>query len=774
MKRLPILLLAVTGTLVHEPLNGCGPGFRSEDYRFWLLQPELAEARSLHSFYFTTDRLYGTDDQELLEVGYRLNLAEWKEVVGTDVPEEAISTILYGTDPSTFWLNEKDLFANNAFLKRLTEMKGGWPEFIRFAKTCEQLANQGDPWGFAEHDSVGLGRAWTDGNALLKRATAPVLKARVAYQLVRIAHYGGMPLQDAQQVYDAHLAPLRGKTWLEPSAAFYLASMQPNPACDLAYADLLDRALDKRSRMVNLFVSSEVGSYLTMATSDKQRASLVVMRDLQHPGRALEDLQRIATWDPSNPHLPLLLCREVNKLEDWLLTPDLTDMGAAIRQWSDAEEGVSAADVRRADLDHLHAVKRFITRVTVRATPKDQALLHLLNGHLSFICGDLDEARPLLSEAERSANSSALVRAQARMDLILCGVMDSKQLTDATRKDVLALVELVNTAPELRNRRSVILDQMHLYLGKKLIERGELAEGALLLARSERLYGTTMGWWSKNARMVVFEKATPSDYDRMIALLDKPNKTPFERYLTATDDRPADRGSTEQVFEQTGFSREKLLDYKATWYLREDSLEAAAAVFRQIPDSFWQAYPYAMFAADDPFVVNIEDPHNYNNGDSVRYTKRSIVERMIALKREAERNPKKRALDHYLLGNASYSMSWHGKYWIMSRIGWSTWEMSEWRDREVSGHGDADYFGCRRAQQYYEMALKEARDPVLKAMACRMAWECQKNWWSFAGEGGMDEAENPFLRSLTDAKSQQNYAAIEDCSGYAAFVARFH
>ena len=774
MKRLPILLLAVTGTLVHEPLNGCGPGFRSEDYRFWLLQPELAEARSLHSFYFTTDRLYGTDDQELLEVGYRLNLAEWKEVVGTDVLEEAISTILYGTDPSTFWLNEKDLFANNAFLKRLTEMKGGWPEFIRFAKTCEQLANQGDPWGFAEHDSVGLGRAWTDGNALLKRATAPVLKARVAYQLVRIAHYGGMPLQDAQQVYDAHLAPLRGKTWLEPSAAFYLASMQPNPACDLAYADLLDRALDKRSRMVNLFVSSDVGSYLTMATSDKQRASLVVMRDLQHPGRALEDLQRIATWDPSNPHLPLLLCREVNKLEDWLLTPDLTDMGAAIRQWSDAEEGVSAADVRRADLDHLHAVKRFITRVTVRATPKDQALLHLLNGHLSFICGDLDEARPLLSEAERSANSSALVRAQARMDLILSGVMYSKQLTDATRKDVLALVELVNTAPELRNRRSVILDQMHLYLGKKLIERGELAQGALLLARSERLYGTTMGWWSKNARMVVFEKATPSDYDRMIALLDKPNKTPFERYLTATDDRPADRGSTEQVFEQTGFSREKLLDYKATWYLREDSLEAAAAVFRQIPDSFWQAYPYAMFAADDPFVVNIEDPHNYNNGDSVRYTKRSIVERMIALKREAERNPKKRALDHYLLGNASYSMSWHGKYWIMSRIGWSTWEMSEWRDREVSGHGDADYFGCRRAQQYYEMALKEARDPVLKAMACRMAWECQKNWWSFAGEGGMDEAENPFLRSLTDAKSQQNYAAIEDCSGYAAFVARFH
>ncbi|MBK9288759.1 MAG: hypothetical protein IPN38_14000 [Flavobacteriales bacterium] len=773
MKRITLLLLAVAGSLVYEPLNGCGPGFMSEDYRFWLLQPELAESRSLHSFYFTTDHIYETDDQELLEIGYQLNIAEWKVVVGNKVPEEAISTILYGTTPSDFWLNEQELFASNAFLKRLTELKGGWPEFIRYAKTCEQLANQGDPWGFAEHDSVGIRRAWTDGTALLKRATDPVLKARVAYQLVRIAHYGGLPLQDAEQVFDAHLAPLRGKTWLEPSAAFYLASMQPNPARDLAYADLLDRALDKRSRMVNLFVSGEVETYLSMATSDKQRASLVVMRDLQHPGRALEDLERIANWDPTNPHLPLLLSREVNKLEDWLLTPDLTDMGAAIRQWSDGEDGVSASDIRKADLDYLHQVKRFISRVTVHAAPKDQALMLLLNGHMSFICGDLDEARTLLGQVQRSANSSATVRAQARMDLILCGVMDSKQLTDATRNDVLALVELVNTAPELQRRRSVILDQLHLYLGKKLIERGELAEGAFLLARSERLYGTIMGWWGTNARIVVFEKATPTDYDRMIALLDKPDKSPFERYLTATDDRPADWESTEQVFKQTEFSREKLLDYKATWYLREDSLEAAATVFRQIPDSFWQEHPYAMFAEDDPFVVNIEDPHNYNNEDSVRYTKRTIVERMIALKREAERNPKKRALNHYLLGNAAYSMSWHGKYWIMSRIGWSMWEMSDWRDREVSGPGDADYFGCQRAQRYYELALEEAKDPILKAMACRMAWECRKNWWSFAGEGGMDEAENPFVRSLDDAKSRESYAAIEDCSGYAAFVARF-
>lgn len=95
------------------------------------------------------------------------------------------------------------------------------------------------------------------------------------------------------------LAPLRGETWLEPSAAFYLASMQQNPARDMAFSELFDRAPDKRFRMVQLFDNSATEEYITQAKSEKQRATLLVMRDLQHPGRALKDLERIAAWDPA-------------------------------------------------------------------------------------------------------------------------------------------------------------------------------------------------------------------------------------------------------------------------------------------------------------------------------------------------------------------------------------------------------------------------------------------------------------------------------------------
>jgi hypothetical protein len=499
----------------------------------------------------------------------------------------------------------------------------------------------------------------------------------------------------------------------------------------------------------------------------------MVMRDLQHPGRALEDLERIAAWDPGNKHLPLLLTREVNKLEDWLLTPNVTDFPPAIRLWQEVEDGISPEEVLRADLDYLHQVQGFIRRIAPQAAADQRPLLNLLDGHLSFVAGELEACRTLLEGLVLHPAAAPLIKAQARLDLILCGTLASAKLTDATRNDLLALVELVNLEPELVTQRSTLLGQVHLYLGKKLIERGELPEGVFLLARSERHFGNMITWQGKNARHVAFEQATPADYDRMIALLDKPDKTPFERYLTATDERPADWERTEDIFKGNELTREKLLDYKAMWFLREDRLEEAAAAYRQIPDEFWSNYEYTYFDGDDPFVVNIEDPHNYGHSDSARYTRRTIVERMIALRKEAARNPKKSALNHYLLGNAYYNMSWHGKYWGLSRIAWSMHEMDQWRDRETSDPGDDDHYGTKRAREHYVLAIASAKDPVLKAMAVRMAGECERNWLDYSGEGGLDEWENPWKDELRDKKSQAAYRDIEECRSYADFVRRF-
>ncbi|MBL7952415.1 MAG: hypothetical protein JNM62_11930 [Flavobacteriales bacterium] len=777
MKRL--LLFGLSLALQPVRLNSCGWDFYAEEYRFWLLQPELAGARPLHAFYFTTETLNGPDYDEITQLPYAANIKEWQAVIGNDVPSEPMEQVLYGLDLDFFEKHEDSLFRSNPFLVRLKEMKKGWPEYIGYAKRCEQLVNSDDPWGFIAHDGNGIRKAWDEGVKHLRRADHPQLRARLAFQLVRLAHYAHDPERTdlpVRPIYEKYLAPLRETSWMEPTAAFYLANMLPDPQRFLAFADCFDRATDKQFRMVQLFADPEMECYRLRATNDKQRAALLVMRDLQHPGRALEDLERIATHDPGNEHLPLLLTREVNKLEDWLLTPELTDYKAAIKQWGEEEEGVSAEDVWRADMNYLKEVQAFIRRIAQQATPDDRRLLRLLDGHLSYVSGAHGACQHMLTTLADDTNAAGAIRAQARLDVLLAGIMATERLTDRTRNDILALVQLVNTAPELQAERSDLLGQLHLYLGKKLISRGQGTEGLFLLARTNRAYGSMVPvYWNKNARHVAFELATPDDYDRLIALLDKPDKTLFERYLTGTDERPADWEQTEEYFRQNRLTRDQLLDYKAMWYVREDRLEEAAATYRQVAPTYWEGYEHDLFKDDDPFVVNIEDPHNYNKTDSVRYTRRSILERMVALEKEAARDPNKRALNNYLLGNAYFSMSWYGKYWGLSRIAWSIHDMSGWYepDPQYNTPGDDDYFGCVRAKEHYLKAMQAAKDPVLKAMACMMAEQCEYNWGEYQHFDDPVGPEPPYLDQLTDAKSQQAYRDIIECRHYSDYVRRY-
>lgn len=757
-------------------LNSCGWESYLEGQRFWLLQPELAEARPLHAFYFTTELLNGPDYDEITRLPYSANIAEWHAVIGNDVPREALEQVLYGMRLDQFERNHDSLFRNNAFLARLAKLKKGWPEYIAFAKRCEALVNSDDPWGFIAHDGDAIRKAWREGTRQLNKAKHPQLRARLAFQLVRLAHHAHDPERpdlDARPMYEQHLAPLRGTTWMEGAAAFYLASMLPAPQRYLAYADCFDRALDKQFRMVQLFSDPEMECYRLLASNDKQRAALLVMRDLQHPGRALEDLERIAKHDPGNAHFPLLLTREVNKLEDWLLTPALTDYGPAIREWSDDTDGISPEEVLKADMDYLHQVQAFIRSIAQQATTKDRRLLRLLDGHLSYVAGEHGACRHMLGTLADDTNATNAIRAQARLDLLLSDVMATDRLTNETREHILALVELVNESPELAASRSTVLAQLHLYLGKKLLARGEEVEGLFLLARTSRSHGNLIPVYAeKNARHIAFEEGTPVLYDRLIAMLDKPNKTPFERYLTATDERPADWEQTENQFRGNDLTRDKLLDYKAMWYLREDSLEEAAATYRKVNPDYWENYEISMFRDDDPFVVNIEDPHNYHKTDSVRYTRLSIVERMVALKKEAARIPSKRALNNYLLGNAYFSMSWYGKYWGLSRIAWSI-HRDGWSDEPVRARGDDDYYGCERAKVHYLAAMEAAKDPVLKAMACMMAEQCEYNWGEYQRWDDPIGPEPPYLDQLTDANSQQAYRDIIECRHYADFVRRY-
>ncbi|MDX9749626.1 MAG: hypothetical protein RBT71_00905 [Flavobacteriales bacterium] len=784
MIRLATLLSALLLLRPHDA-GSCGWHYTGEEFRFWLLRPELAEMRELRAFNFSTAKYFSYDTDAVVRLPYAVNIAEWQAIVGHQVPDTAIEAILYGTAPEHYLKEESAFRRNNAFVRRLERLGPQWAAFIRYAKTCEQLVSRDDPWDFEPFDPQAIRRAWDEGQRMLRAAKDERLRARIAFQLVRLAHYhrdDEGPALNAAAHYERHLAPLRGRSWLEGAAAFYLAGRMANPARDMAFAEIFPRTPDKQFRMLQLFDNSSFDMYMEGATSDAQRATLLVMRGLQHPGRALGDLERIAALDPASPFLPQLVGREVNKLEDWLLTPALTELGAGSRLWSDLAE-VHPDDVYRADLEYLHAVQRFITQRLQHAATVHKPVLRLLNAHLDLVRGDAAACRAGMEQVAHDPAAPPLLRFQARVDALLATVIGEKRLSDAGRQAILDLAEAARTVPHHVEQPEMTLDQVHLYLGKKLMARGEVAEGLCLLARTRRMYGDRGTRGPHHARYEAFLRAQPVHYDQLIALLEKPDKTPFEHYLV----RP--RGAADEYDpwhdpDSGLLNKWVLLDYKAMALLREGFWEEAATAWREIPDTYWRQWPFTMFADDDPFVVDLKDPHNYGKKDRADhapgwagYTKRSIMERMIALRDEAERDPKKRALNHLLLGHVWYNMSWHGKYWIMQRIDWSTWDLE--RMQWTGGHrtvqaGDEQYYGLFTARHHYRTALEHAKDPALKALACHLAEECERQWRTYQRhiEGRADEPE-PYAARLKDRRSRMLYRDLEECRGYDALVRRF-
>jgi|694.fasta_scaffold99698_2 hypothetical protein len=755
--------------LWHTVAVACGFFVHEGQYRVFLLRPEVAGFHELSPYYFTTNALFESEItyDASQRPGQRRNVAEWQAYVGVAVPLKDIEEALYGLDPMTFWDDFDRLRNENAFVKHLAERDTLALAYLRYARRCEKLVNYDDPWRLDGWDMDGIARAQAFGHALWAKAPSDFLKGRIGYQLIRLEYYGGWLSADTlQALYSKRVMPYAKTSWIDASARYYVAErMADGPVRLYALSRVFDEGLDKRSRIVSLFPKDSLDAILALARTDHERAVIAVLSAIHRRGRALKQLEGIQSLDPTNSFLPFLLVREVNKVEDWLMTPVLTEYLPASRSewWSlKYDEPRPPQIARSVDLAYAQELHRFLHTALKDCAPEQRATLELIAAHLSFVTGNLDDAEEHLAQAEGlPVKQRSHLAAQLAMERVLLHFARTPKLDAAIEQAIMTVDRALDTGDDVLAGR-VMRDQLHLYIARRLMENGDVARGIYMLSHTDRAYGDTY-WNTKTPYLELLEKGSPADIDRMIALLDKPHKTPFESWLTggkvwqATGDWSA---------ESLPIRREKLLDYKSMWYVNHDRLEEAIATLEQVPDSFWMTFPYTLFAKEDPFRVNVSDLHNGAKQDRRFFSKRTYLAEILRLKREAATDPAKAALDNYLLGNAYFNMSWHGKYWIMCDVAWSS-------DEEIFTDGKsaafkAHYYGLARAKPYYLKAMRQAKDPALKALACYMAAFCDH-----PRDPQEAHRRNRLLKELHKGPEREAYEGIVECTLYEDFIGRY-
>ncbi|TCJ17055.1 hypothetical protein EPD60_07015 [Flaviaesturariibacter flavus] len=762
--------------------RACGFSVWPGTYRFWLLQPDIVEAPDLSPFYFASTYLYHDDLEQAARPDLAQNLAEWRAETGPGVTLSAIDTILNHTDPDDFPGGPDDA-ATNSFLRWLqTQGHEDALRYMQLSKEVESIAANPDPWE-EQGPNVSAASVAAALRDLHHKSKSPFLQLRCAFQGIRVLGFSRDTLAQ-QQLYDAWVAPGPGNSWVKAAALYQLALQRSGPARGYLFAKAFAGGY-RRSNCLIHFRSEDADAVLAMAGSRQEQATVLAMRAFNNRGRALGDIKRIRALERHHRDLSFLLLREINKIEDWLLTSKTSDFGwSATGPQPDYDynnDRFLVPDLesnRRRDISYAMSLAVFLRDAARDVRGNERVLLHLYDAHLSLLLRNRSRARSELRLAESVRGLPRKLRTQVAVSRLLLDL--EEDFGPETERRFMRLATASDSSLGVTDP-DILRNQLVLYTARKLMARGDRVRGLLLLSQTNRALGELPISSYKGVYQFVGEEALPADYDAMIAVLDRARKSAFERFVTRAPFRsPEDMYLEARPDSSHGYwDRNRLLDYKASWYLRRQRPAEALPVLKAIPESYWHRYPYDDYYLGDPFYVNLFEK-NEERDRLYPMTKPDLVRGLLRRERELQRGiqPARAALE---LGNAWFNMSYHGKSWLATRQYRSMYELegNPYRTARVQRSAENDdYYGCKKARAYYETGWRHATDRRLKTFCYYMMQQCDRRWLDYlAAVAGIDESKRaPFRMPGEQALRRQGVDAayfndlVAECQVYAAFI----
>lgn len=782
----------------------------SVHFRFSLFQPELSRRHDIAQYYYYIPSIqYMDPDPE--EKDYYRNCAEWQAFTGKGVSLKDIYNVQYEMSPCDLILPWQGLnmkwsqWDNNSFIKwlRLPANQAAM-DYMIFAKKVELGQILYDPW-VPETGTQDEEQHIRTANAKCRDNTSPFLRQRYAFQLVKLHYYSKK--MDKKALIAAYDTYLKGKkSFVADMGLLYYAGAHSDTAYTRLMLDAADRCQSKKDVVFTRLGHKDLNA-LDAVNKDKHMEALILqMRALKQPDRSLSTLKRLYNIDPDNPYLPLLLCREVNKLEDWISTPTMLGFYPQIKQkmfenakeerrgesyYSSAEAnkidtsyGYYAATNLEKDKAYMRTVRDFLIDIQQRPRTANKDMISLAIAHLYNMEGQYAAAEKYTAKI-KAIKDRVFLRQAITENLI--ATMYGKDLKQAETKQAIykqfqALSKVGDTlvggigAHEYntwdcqdKDMRAGLL----LMLGRRYAEIGDNVTAGLLIQQSKVELNEYMGHTYDKVpteavsynKIAWFDKhATPEDVERLLAFRHQTVKTPFEKMLVP------DAWGPDDLYR----------DLQGTLLIRQHRFKEAAAVMNKIADRFWEKnYQYSGYLTR----IYIGSPGGLVPGEETkqRYaiaSKKKIINDIVALEDSIGKttNPQVLSTLHYKMGNVLFNISFHGRSWMMSSYGRSyneyflddqdNYKWASFSFYPNQNIAQSDYYTCNRAMQSYQTALQQPGAPKeLRAKILLMMNVCDKERYDFRALNSDKKNniyqwkepkpyENPYLKLLKEKYSK--------------------
>ncbi len=696
MKQSKTLLKAFISLLlffnVRQDAGSCGWSEPDYDMRKFFVS-ELSNKPLFEPFYFSFSRLYSDKWYSDINLSKDDNLNDWVAYCNNKVAKKDIDDLLYMSDAlENVTTLATTKYANNAMYVYLMKNKDKSAlEYLYFMKKCSFVAANIDEWDekrTEKQEKINAERAnlLIEGEKLYKSAKNNVIKLRLGYQLVRLAHYN-KEYQQTIKLYDKYVEPVFSENQVAYWAMGHKAGAIYSLGQDRGLAGYLFSRMFEKSpaKRVNAYYSFKIyddkdwARAMELCKNNKEKATLYFIRSINPHSVNLEELKSIYALDNQSDYLDVLLVRELNKLEQ------SQDELVRIQLSADDEEKRKVKQIKRKNIADL---KAFLEKIIPENKLKNPALFTLGLGYCDYMLGNNAGARKSFANIPNNVKTTE-VKAQITIFELMLQLSELQKVGE-TEEDKLFMA--------VNSTKSVALKEMLRESFAKIYKKqGNKAQEYL---SSNDMY---------NLQQYLPTLAVTED---LISFSQKPNHTAYEKELLAKI-KTAD-----------------LQEIKGMNLLKLERLEDAIAAFK-------------LSKSTEKVLRNpLKGRITHYFGDEIKgnYTRLALAEKMLELKKLADKGGKANISAMLELGNAFYNISHFGY----------SWNAVAYSRSSTYYNVDNVFLSMKPAKKYYEKALKEAnaaKNKELSAQSCFMLAKCEQNEYYF----NYNEAQK------SDKNASQNY-----------------
>lgn len=720
----------------------CGWSVSPETSRLVLFKAQREGFFKLTPFYYSADYYYSTNT--VSGVDQELNCVEWQKKLGNQINPKDVHTILYETDSEQFEnafesKSLKTIFEKNTFIEALLLPKNkAFLNYILFAKKLEYNSNtdvKWESWGQVGYNSKDHKLAdLEDFEKKIKTAKDAFLQQRYAFLILRYSFYA----QDKDEVihlYDTYFTENKN-TILEPWALYYKAlCIDDLPLQNYLLSKVFATCEEKSFAVLQHYNWKLTAETLALAQNNEERSVILSIESFRNPAPDLKTIKEVYELSPNSLNLSFLIGREINKLEDWIFTPQYTTNGTPSVVFEGTDwygDYVKAKNENfNKDILYLRELEYFLIAIREQTSGEQKEYITAAIAQLCFMDDDIELGKKYTNMISDKANAS--IQMQKNIQLALVSLKQDDLKNETVQNQLFKYFDSVENLVETDNGLFKNLYSLYRIASGEFYKKNDRVTAGLLMMKSDfKNEGEYSGYYNPPYfynYIGYFERtATVEDVDKLIALQQKEDKSLFEKYICSGTIAP---------------NVDYYKDLKGTIAFRNNDLELAYETFSSMPKDFWEKnYSFTDFLNENPFTPKILQKQEERKFD-YRFNKAEFIAKLIQLKKQNT------ASGNLQLANAYFNVSYLGNSWMMVAYDWTSGESytdyvyGDNSEKEKT-YQKGNYYSLTMAKMYYEKALKMSNNKNEKALASLMIFEC--NYYNHYATiiSAEEEEKNPF------------------------------